>query len=266
MRVSWIPDVLRNAGLTVIEYGQPRGRGKGLSSVQAVVVHDTVTTRSWTDERVANLLRAGRPEVPGPLAQLGPDRQGRMWVIADGRCNHNGFGSHGNNTIGIETFCAGGLRGQEEPWNNNQYEVNVIATAAILKQLGLPASRALGHKETDPQRKIDPFGIDMEGFRRDVVEALHGDGVPTQTGDEEMKRGDTGAHITRLCWRINQALHGHHDPAEGGLTVTNTFNDEVERYVRHIQSQAGYPTTGRVEWWTYDYITELAHMKASAHA
>lgn len=260
MRVDWLADAFRQAGLDVVEYGSWAGHGRSLSRVEAVIVHDTVTTDSWSDPSVAKLLRDGRSGLPGPLAQTGPDRDGRQWVIADGRCNHNGYGTHGNNTVGIETFCAGGMAGREEPWNAAQYESNVVAAAVILKRCGLPASRVLGHKEADPRRKIDPYNVAMARFRSDVADQLAG---TPGTGDEEMKRGDKGNHVKRLQWRINQTLHGHHDPENGGLTVDGVFGASTEAYVKHVQSQAGYPTTGRVEWWTYDWLSEVAHLKTS---
>lgn len=262
MRLDWLADAFRQAGLDVVEYGAWPGRGRSLSRVDAVIVHDTVTTKQWSDTSVANLLRDGRSDVPGPLSQCGADRDGRMWLIAGGRANHNGYGRHGNTTVGFETFCAGGMAGREEPWNQRQYDTNVVAAAVLLKRFGLPASKALGHKEDDPKRKIDPYGVDMAAFRSDVADQLAGD---PGTGDEQMKRGDKGNHVKRLQWRINQTLHGHHDPAEGGLTVDGVFGAETEAYVKHVQSQAGYPTTGRVEWWTYDWLSEVAHLKTTHH-
>lgn len=168
MRVSWLPDVLRAAGLTVIELDGWRGRGRDLSSIRGVVWHDTVTPRSVEDTRVARLLRDGHSTLPGPLAQLGLDRAGRFWMIADGRCNHNGYGRWGNSAIGIETFANGGGTSRE-PWNPAQQESAVVGTRAILRHLGLPNDRAEGHKEQDPNRKIDPWGIDTNDLRRRVA-------------------------------------------------------------------------------------------------
>lgn len=80
---------------------------------------------------------------------------------------------------------------------------------------------------------------------------------------DTISKGDSGAHITVLCWRINQLLHeGDHDPRgrnkSYGLRVRSTFDDEVERYVKHVQSQLGYPTTGELRWWEGQRIDRLA--------
>lgn len=174
MRVPWLGDVLRDVGLPVVKVGNPLGRGRAMATVYGVVVHDTVTTSAWSDERVDALLRDGRPGVPGPLSQLGLDRQGRFRWVADGRCNHNGFGAWGNNTVGIEVYCAGGLKNREEPWNDAQREAVVVASRAILDHLDLGRSslwnpRVAGHKETDPSRKVDPYRVDMARLRADVA-------------------------------------------------------------------------------------------------
>ncbi len=183
MRVPWLADVLRAAGLDVVEVAGWQGRGRELSSVAGVVIHDTVTTRSWSDDSVAKLLRDGRPDLVGPLSQLGLDRWGRVWVIADGRANHNGYGLWGNNSIGIEVFCAGGLAGKEEPQSELQQTAGQVAAAAILRRLGADESRCQGHREQDPKRKIDPYRVDMLRYRREVAALLAP--VPDQPLNQE---------------------------------------------------------------------------------
>lgn len=171
MRAIWLAEVLRAAGLQVIELDGWRGRGHELTTINGVVEHDTVTGTNWTDESVAHLLRDGRPDLAGPLAQLGLDRHGRYWLVADGKCNHNGFGLWANQAIGIEAF-----NDAHEPWPAEQVDALVRGTAAILQHLGLNEGHALGHKETDPKRKQDPSNFDMAAFRRHVAALLR----PTQ--------------------------------------------------------------------------------------
>jgi hypothetical protein len=175
VRVLWLADVLRDAGCEVVEVDGWHTRGRELDIAYGVIVHDTVTTAGWSDEAVDRLLVNGRPDLPGPLAQLGVDRQGRFRVVASGRANHAGYGNvWGNSSIGIEVYCAGGLSGREEPWNDAQYAAVVAGTRAILDRLGHGPSdfynpRVAGHREVDPDRKIDPYRVDMEQVRRDVA-------------------------------------------------------------------------------------------------
>lgn len=186
MRAPWLGDVLSDEGLTVLEHGNPLGRGVDMGAIHGVVAHDTTTTRSWDDSQVADLLEEGYQSLPGPLSQLGLDREGRFWWIADGRCHHNGFGHWGNDTIGIEVFCAGGRAGLEEPYNAIQ-RVNVArASAAILRHLGKYEGFCLGHKETDPDRKIDPFGVDMGVMRERVRQLLLGAGPLSEEAESSM--------------------------------------------------------------------------------
>jgi hypothetical protein len=194
MRVSWLADVLRDAGLEVVQHAGWKGRGRELDSVEGVVAHHTVTGPAVPDSVVADILIDGHSTLPGPLSQLGLDRAGRYHVIADGRCNHNGYGQWGNQSIGIEAFNDG----QGERWPSVQIDAYQRGVAAILVHLGLPASKVLGHKETDPDRKIDPAGIDMAGFRTGVATIIdRGSPPPPSTGDL------TVAEINDILERLN---------------------------------------------------------------
>lgn len=186
MRLDWLPACLRAAGLTVIEHDDWKGRGRDMQAIHGIVWHDTVTGTNWSDVRVANLLRDGRDDLPGPLAQLGLDRQGRFWMIADGLSNHNGKGIWGNQSIGIEAFNDG----VGEPFPDAQYRAWVTGSRAICKRLGLTASKVMGHKETDPSRKIDPPNIDMNQARRDIAH-------PQREDDLMVK-----------IWNVNGTLYG----------------------------------------------------------
>lgn len=202
VRVTWLADVLRAAGLQVIEVDGWRGRGHELTTINGVVEHDTVTGTNWSDESVAHLLRDGRPDLAGPLAQLGLDRHGRYWLIADGKCNHNGYGEWGNQAIGIEAF-----NDAHEPWPDAQVDAWVRGTAVILKHLGLNEGHALGHKETDPKRKQDPSNFDMDAFRRRVAALLHPTTEAELMRDERIVEipapDDTGRQL------VNADVDGH---------------------------------------------------------
>lgn len=169
MRLLELADVLRDAGCPVVELDGWQKRGRDLARVDAVVQHCTVLY-TVPPRRLAEVLRDGRPDLGGPLSQLGHanDDAGTWWVIAAGRGNHNGYGRFGNNAIGIEKFhpnvASTPYRGMAS-W--------VAGTAALHRHYGVPVpvpvTRCLGHKETDPRRKSDPAGLDMNAFRRAVA-------------------------------------------------------------------------------------------------
>jgi len=50
------------------------------------------------------LLTSGRPDLSGPLSQLGLGRDGTFFVIAAGRANHAGAGDWQGNTTGNSSF------------------------------------------------------------------------------------------------------------------------------------------------------------------
>lgn len=166
MRLDWLPTVLRGAGLHVIElHGWLERQSRPGFDPVGVVWHHTATGPSWPDASVAALLRDGRSDLSGPLSQLGLQRDGTFVVVAAGRANHNGYGMWGNDSIGIEAYNDG--RG--EPWPDVQLDAYKRGTAAICRRMGWnPSTAVLGHRETDPGRKIDPTGIDMNAARSAV--------------------------------------------------------------------------------------------------
>ena len=193
VRAPWLGDVLRDAGLEVVAVGAPVGRGRDMDDILGVVGHDTVTTQAWTNGAVDRLLVRGREDLPGPLSHLGLDRNARYRWVADGRCNHNGYGLWGNDAIGIEVYCAGGLNPRHpEPWNDAQREAFIVGARAICEHLGLdPSERVKGHKETDPDRKVDPWLVDMAAVRRAIVEG-------TMNPQQEAKLDDVLQRVQKL--------------------------------------------------------------------
>jgi hypothetical protein len=206
MRLDWLPAVLTKAGVPVKEYGEWKGLGVSLQEIRGLVWHHTVTGPQVSDEGVARLLRNGRSDLPGPLSQIGLSRTGVWWVIADGKANHNGYGMWGNQSIGIEAFNDG----RSEPWPRVQYESWVAGSAAILKHLGMRPVNVLGHKETDPDRKIDPNGIDMTQARADIGAAMK-QGAPLmvkiwRVDGDDRRWGVLYVGPTPICrWHIKTA-------------------------------------------------------------
>lgn len=168
MRLLDLPDVLRSAGQTVIETDGWQNRGADLSELRAVVCHHTATRASASDAAVARILVSGRSDLPGPLANLGLDRDGHWWLVASGKANHNGPGQYGNQTVGIEAFNDG----VGEPWPGVQVDAWAKGCAALCRYYDIPVERVLGHRETDPGRKLDPKGLDMGWFRQQISKHL----------------------------------------------------------------------------------------------
>lgn len=173
--LTWLPTVLRAAGLTVIEETGWQTRGHGdMGTVRGVLCHHTAGCRTGEDPSINTVIN-GRPDLAGPLAQLVLGRSGNYHMVAAGKAWHAGRGAwqgladgvHNAELIGIEAENDGLA---DDPWQDVQMDVYARGCAAILKHLGLPAIMCIGHKEyaLPHGRKTDP-SFSMLDFRKRVA-------------------------------------------------------------------------------------------------
>jgi len=181
--LTWLPDVLKDAGLKVSLVPGWENRGLGdVGNIFGIICHHTaVRDPQKRNMPTLNSLRNGRraepglAALPGPLAQLGLGRDGTYFVVAAGRAAHAGEGSFkgvsGNRRfIGIEAENEGT---SNDPWPDIQLAAYQRGVAAILKHLGKDASFCCGHKEYANGRKNDP-SLDMKNFRAAVETFMSG--------------------------------------------------------------------------------------------
>lgn len=165
MRVTWLPDVLRAAGLTVVEEPGWRTRGDAFThDIAGIIGHHTASARTSGNCASTRTLIVGRPDLDGPLAQCQLCRLGEWHMIASGMANHAGSGiwprgqfAGNRNTIGVEAENNGlGT----EPWRAVQMESFVKGSAAILMHLGKTEEAWCAHYEwaLPRGRKPDPRG------------------------------------------------------------------------------------------------------------
>lgn len=173
-----LPKILRSYGLKVVPVPGWRKRGRPASaggfSPAGVLCHHTATTVRTLVAAVLRLLIVGRPDLPGPLSQLGLGRDGTVYIVAAGRANHAGTAKasgtmaagDGNRLyIGIEAFNDG----VGERWPTVQYEAYVLLCAVLsLRVTHNTANTVRGHKETSITGKIDPT-FNMDEFRSRVA-------------------------------------------------------------------------------------------------
>src|SRR5688500_8773210 len=118
--LTWLPQVLEDAGLKVATVDGWELRGGEMGTVRGVICHHTASPRRGRNMPWLNSVRDGRSVLAGPLSQLGLGRDGTFYVIAAGRWNHAGSGfwngvSRGNSHfIGIEAENTG--RDDDFPW------------------------------------------------------------------------------------------------------------------------------------------------------
>lgn len=177
---TWLADALIAADLDVkIEPGW-KTRGHGPMGVpQGVLCHHTAgASAAHGPAPSIPIVRDGRPDLAGPLAQLVLGRDGTYHVIAAGLCWHAGPGSYrgliaGNlHLIGIEAENQGT---PADPWPAVQMDAYARGAAALLAHIGASVEWCLGHKEWAPGRKIDP-SFDMAKFRQSVAAHLPAQG------------------------------------------------------------------------------------------
>ncbi len=221
--LTWLPDVLDAAGLKVAEVPDWRNRGRReMGRVRGVMVHHTVGARDGNMPSL-DLLVKGRPDLSGPLAQLGLGRDGTFYVIAAGRANHAGEGKWrgvvtGNSSfIGIE--CENSGR-SDDPWPAVQMDALRRGVAALLKHAGSDSSMVCGHKEyaTPAGRKPDPLW-DMAPFRESVAALIAGGvppapSIPARDGQSRptLRRGATGDFVTRVQLLLKVEAIGRFGP------------------------------------------------------
>lgn len=190
---TWLPEVLRAAGLTCHVYPGAFERGHGdFGDIWGVMCHHTGAP--WHSAPGPGPI-ANHPSL-GLASQLFLGRAGEYTLCGVGIAWHAGQGEYpglptndaNRVTIGIEAENSG-----TEGWTRAQYTSYVRGVAAILCHLGRDASHVIGHKEWagKSQGKWDPGGIDMTAFRRDVQSEL-------SSGKDQDMNQDTGDKIVRL--------------------------------------------------------------------
>jgi len=174
-RITWLADVLRDAGLRVVEVDGWKSRGvAGLTPI-GVMEHHTAGAQGRPTPSL-NICINGRAGLPGPLCNVYIGRDLVCYVVASGIANHAGVGgpygripkdSGGRYTVGFEIEHAGTAA---EAWPPALVDVAARATAAVAARIKAEAKYAgIAHKEWAPKRKIDPYGWNMAAFRNEVA-------------------------------------------------------------------------------------------------
>lgn len=213
------PEILRAAGLRVVEVPGWRERGRPASTGNlnpvGVLVHHTATSRATSDKALVDLLVRGRSDLPGPLCHFGLMRDGTVHIIAAGRANHAGTAkASGTVAAGDGNALYWGVEaandGRGEPWPKVQYDAYVILCAVLSTDVtGNSAQTVRGHKETSVTGKIDPT-FDMGEFRNHVAAAMRPEPAAPRVTPAERRAGKGRSLADRLSPIIRDARSGKH--------------------------------------------------------
>lgn len=247
----WLADVLRAAGLKVVEMPEWKTRGRSeMGTVKGVICHHTAGPLTG-DRPSLEIVEFGRLNLPGPLSQLLLSRDGTFYCVGAGKCNHAGSGAwHGvtnGNTemIGIEAENAGTLA---DPWPEAQMDAYIRGVAAILTHVGADPVMCAGHKEyaLPKGRKIDPT-FDMVEFRENVENVMKGNGVKAVlTVDPKrsmLRKGDRGNSVKILQSKL-------------GISADGNFGPQTENAVKVFQADHGLNIDGLVGPKTWKELGE----------
>jgi|APLak6261658528_1056013.scaffolds.fasta_scaffold00271_2 hypothetical protein len=181
--LTWLPTVLKNAGLKVVEVPGWKTRGHGdIGTIKGIICHHTAGPKTGNMPSLRT-VRDGLPGFSGPLAQLCLGRDGTFYVVAAGKCFHAGVGEWKNITTGNTSFI--GIEAENTgtntdiPWPTEQMDAYRRGVAAILKHIGQDEVMCCGHKEyaLPRGRENDPT-FDMDQFRKDVAAIMYGAALP----------------------------------------------------------------------------------------
>jgi len=263
--LTWLPTVLKDSGLKVALTDGWENRGHGdVNNIVGVICHHTATPGKKANMPTLNTLIQGRPDLSGPLAQLGLGRDGTYYVVAAGKCNHAGRGvwqgvTTGNSSfIGIEAENTGMM--DDSPWPAVQLDAYHRGVAAILAHIGKGADFCAGHKEfaLPLGRKEDP-SLDMDVFRS-AVAAILGGTVPAPAlipaAEPAAKSGGAGRPTLR---RPATGEPVKQVQAKLVVPVDGNFGPKTEAAVRAFQRDHGLVPDGIVGPKTWAALDGVAH-------
>lgn len=267
-RAEGITDIVIMPGAAT--YNRDDETGKAFGPVYGVTIHHT----AGVGPGMKNVIYNGVSGLPGPLAQDFLAKDGTLYVVGHGRCNHAGSitpavrdaiideDAPGNQRdIGSETVDGNdmlyGLEIENEgngddPYPARQYDVAVRWAAAHLRHNGWGVNSAWGHKEIT-RRKIDP-SFNMNTFRDRVHARL--------TSSEEENVALTTDDINKVAAAVVANLTGTASGKE--KLVSAVFGtDDVVRSPDDTTSENKFWTSGTYLRETYLRAREV---KAEAEA
>jgi N-acetyl-anhydromuramyl-L-alanine amidase AmpD len=231
MMLTNLASIARAAGLKVIEVDGWKTRqtpdGYKQIAVDTIVCHHTANGGAPGNAPSLDVVTHGRAGLPGPLSHFVLAKDGTVYVVAAGHCNHAGVSlktTYENGySIGIEAE-ADGEPGHPGDWPAVQITAYRRLCAALVDAFDLSVADVRGHKETcSPRgRKSDP-SFDMDDHRAGVA------AVNLKTPMQE----DTDMELTDKIKLATQAQVDamNSNVAAGGTKYKLGDEFDVERFI-----------------------------------
>jgi hypothetical protein len=247
--LTWLADVLRDAGCRVVEESGWKTRGRPASSgsfkPRALLRHWDASSKG-SHGAISTVIN-GNGDTPGPLCSIltcrGNDSHGpSVHVIAAGRTNHGGTGDAWGvipkddaNTYAVGHEIA---HTTDESWTSDQMTQVRLAEAAILSRLKAQPSDALPcHAEYAPDRKVDTtggkYGQDMKSERSAVADVMGGDTMGDLTNvSKALEKVVPAGTETYAEWQtISDDPTGDFGNASFAASQPYTFDTEVYLWI-----------------------------------
>lgn len=177
------------AGIPVQEIDGWEDRGRPYAfNPRGAVDHHTATKGYQYDYPSLGIVRDGRSDLPGPLANFGIGRiTGTVYVISGGYCNHAGGGGwaglSGNGSVwGASEAENDGIGEEISP---KQTKARLHLHAALCRHTSYGPEMISCHREWSDGGKIDPTGVDGDWLRSAVADLLN-NGPTLPEGDIHM--------------------------------------------------------------------------------
>lgn len=277
--LTWLADVLRAAGLDVVEDNgwQTRSRSSGGFTggrPWGITWHHTASNPGSDGQSDVNFIARGSSVAP--VYQLYVNRAGRIWTIAAGAANHAGSGgpwsrwsagtvpTDAMNTHGIALALAN--NGVGEPYPAAQINTAFTASLAISRRLGRPVVDVVNHRDWTT-RKIDmataaavqggwrPASTNTSGTwsLADLqAELTRRDSAAIIIPEDDDMTPEQAAQLTRVEQMLNQLTADW--PADRARQVGATFET-----VSH-QAEIWPPDAARQLTATFETVTQQAEI------
>lgn len=242
-----LADAIRARGVTVSIELQTGANGAWMvdRTKVAILSHHTASRRSQGLTPCLGIVKRGRSDVPGPLANGYGGWDLVYRIITMGIANHSGAG--GPLTIAGVTIpqdngrwymwgteFEGGLDAAD--FTPAYREFMARANAGILDYLGLPVARAAEHKTWAPKRKIDRLGYTAASGQQEIV-TLGG------------KPGAIAPAAPSAAWSYRGSPGDAHAPGSRTLTIGACGTD-----VAWVQALVGSLQDGKYGPLTVDAV------------